>query len=378
MGRKRLIPAVAKRVVLRAGNIQKDGRRECRLQVLFKVIGDYDVVYESRRMCLRAERVVALEAELAAAAEIVEGDAEARLKELEEEERRRAKGVAGRLNSARLKKDGMANAVGRWHGALGRERLMGHGFTVAHGLLRARFEELGLLLDLGRRAFKLTAQLTVKSRAAWQRDGAWETVHASHPRVGELGARSVKPVEALKVLTAAEGRRAEDALQDVLADVATKAGRLLPQVADVAFLGYWPGMNRQLWHLDGEPRLAFVVALRDMIGTEFLVPPTGFKWQDTLALARFPGAREEFQRRVFSLVEADETSLTGGATVARADMSAGDVCFFYTHWLHRAPAPPASMAEEARVCLFGVFGKAGTSEGQPIFRHNVLTGEKVD
>ena len=53
-------------------------------------------------------------------------------------------------------------------------------------------------------------------------------------------------------------------------------------------------------------------------------------------------------------------------------MAAGDVCFFYTHWLHLAPAPPASVAEGARVCLFGVFGKKAASEGGPIFRHHVL------
>ena len=58
-------------------------------------------------------------------------------------------------------------------------------------------------------------------------------------------------------------------------------------------------------------------------------------------------------------------------------MHTGDVCFFYTDWLHRAPAPPASMAEEARVCLFGVFGKADASEGRPIFRHHVLSATEA-
>ena len=84
------------------------------------------------------------------------------------------------------------------------------------------------------------------------------------------------------------------------------------------------------------------------------------------------GACEAFRRRVFALVAADEMGLTAGATVVRVPMRAGDVCFFYTHWLHRAPAPPASVDEEARVCLFGVFGKAGASEGRPVFRHHVL------
>ena len=372
MARKKKLPAVAKRVVLQCiGRAQRDGRRECKLQVLFEGGGDLRVVYESRRMCLRAERVEALEGELAAAAEVVEGDAEARLEQLAARERRLAKDVAGELNRARLEGDGLANAVGKWHGALDRKRLMGHGFVVAQGLLGARLDELGTLLAAGRKAFKLTRAGLLVGRAAWQREGAWDKVHAEHPRVGELGGRSVKPAEAVKALTAAERRRAEGALRGVLADVADRAGREVDQVADVAFLGYWAGMVPQVWHLDGEPRLAFVVALRDMVATEFLVPPEGFRWQDTLALAR-GGAREAFRRHVFALVAADEVGLAEGAAVARVPLRAADVCFFYTHWLHRAPAPPASVDEEARVCLFGVFGKAGASEGQPIFRHHVL------
>ena len=55
--------------------------------------------------------------------------------------------------------------------------------------------------------------------------------------------------------------------------------------------------------------------------------------------------------------------VTGGASVAQVRMAAGYVCFFYTHWLHRAPAPPTSAAEGSRLCLFGVFGKKASSEG---------------
>ena len=212
MARKKKLPAVAKRVVLQCiGRAQRDGRRECKLQVLFEGGGDLRVVYESRRMCLRAERVEALEGELAAAAEVVEGDAEARLEQLAARERRLAKDVAGELNRARLEGDGLANAVGKWHGALDRKRLMGHGFVVAQGLLGARLDELGTLLAAGRKAFKLTRAGLLVGRAAWQREGAWDKVHAEHPRVGELGGRSVKPAEAVKALTAAERRRAEGA-----------------------------------------------------------------------------------------------------------------------------------------------------------------------
>jgi hypothetical protein len=371
MARKKKLPEVASRVIVqRIGREQRDGRCECKLQVLFEGGGDLRVVYESKRMCLRAERVEALEGELATAVEVDEGGVDARLEQLAARERCLARDVASVLNRARLEGGGLTNAVGKWQGALDRERLMGHGFVVAQGLLGARLDELGALLAAGRKAFKLTRAGLLVSRAAWQHNDAWDKVHAEHPRVGALGARSVKPAEAMKALTATERRRAEEGLRLVLADVAARAGHEADDVADVAFLGYWAGMVPQAWHLDGEPRLAFVVALREMVATEFLVPPEGFRWKDTLALAR--GVREAFRRRVFALVEEDEMCLTGGAGVARVSMRAGDVCFFYTHWLHRAPAPPVSMAEEARVCLFGVFGKEGASEGKPIFRHHIL------
>ena len=106
-----------------------------------------------------------------------------------------------------------------------------------------------------------------------------------------------------------------------------------------------------------------------MAATEFIVPPVGFKWKDTLAMTATAN-QDAFRHRVFALVEADEQGVTGGASVAKVRMAAGDVCFFYTHWLHRAPAPPASAAEGSRVCLFGIFGKKASSEGSPIFRYH--------
>ena len=188
--------------------------------------------------------------------------------------------------------------------------------------------------------------------------------------MGELGARSIIPEEALKAVSASARWSAQRGLEAVQAAVAaTKAGHEAAAVADISFLGSWAEMEPQAWHLDGEPRLAFIVALHDMAATEFIVPPKGVKWKDTLALTT-AASRDAFRRQVFELVEADEQGVTGGASVAQVRMAAGDVCFFYTHWLHRAPAPPASVAEGARVCLFGVFGKKAVSEGSPIFRHH--------
>ena len=53
MGRKKKLPAVANCVMLQCiGRAQRDGRRECKLQVMFERRGDLRVVYESKRMCL--------------------------------------------------------------------------------------------------------------------------------------------------------------------------------------------------------------------------------------------------------------------------------------------------------------------------------------
>ena len=54
---------------------------------------------------------------------------------------------------------------------------------------------------------------------------AWARVHAEHPRVGELVARSIIPEEALKAVSASARWSAQRGLEAVQAAVAaTKAG----------------------------------------------------------------------------------------------------------------------------------------------------------
>ena len=65
---------------------------------------------------------------------------------------------------------------------------------------------LGTLLAAGRKAFKLTQAGLLVGRVAWKREGAWDKVHADHPRVGELGARSVTPVTTPSLPRASEAR----------------------------------------------------------------------------------------------------------------------------------------------------------------------------
>ena len=63
---------------------------------------------------------------------------------------------------------GIANGAGKWQGNMDREQLMGLGYIVERGLLRARRGEVGALLVAGRKAFNLT------------KDG-----HPSYLRVGQ-------------------------------------------------------------------------------------------------------------------------------------------------------------------------------------------------
>ena len=323
----------------------------------------------SSRMCLALERVNALKVEIAALGEVEEHGIDERLSLLVGSTRKSCKVLATQLNRERLEAEGgIANGAGKWQGNMDRKQLMGHGYIVERGLLQGLRSELGELLVAGRKAFELTKDGRLRL-SAWRSNYAWARVHAEHPRVGELGARSIIPEEALKAVKASARRSAQRGLEAVQAAVAAKAGHEAAAVADISFLGSWAEMEPQAWHLDGEPRLAFIVALHDMAATEFIVPPKGVKWKDTLALTT-AASRDAFRRQVFGLVEADEQGVTGGTSVAQVRMATGDVCFFFTHWLHRAPAPPASVAEGAHVCLFGVFEKKAVSEGSSIFRHH--------
>ena len=309
--------AAANRIALqRIGRVQADGRQECRLKVLFqKRRGIRELV--SSRMCLASERVDALEVEIAALGEVEEHGIGERLSLLVGSTRKSCKVLATQLNRERLEAEGVANGAGKWQGNMDRKQLMGHGYIVERGLLQGLRRELGELLVAGRKAFELTKDGRLRrSLSAWRSNYAWARVHAEHPRVGELGARSIIPEEALKAVKASARRSAQRGLEAVQAAVAAKAGHEAAAVADISFLGSWAEMEPQAWHLDGEPRLAFIVALHDMAATEFIVPPKGVKWKDTLALTT-AASRDAFRRQVFELVEADEQGVTGGAFVHR-------------------------------------------------------------
>ena len=60
---------------------------------------------------------------------------------------------------------------------------------------------------------------------------AWARVHAEHPRVGELVARSIIPEEALKAVSASARWSAQRGLEAVQAAMAAKAGHEAAAVA---------------------------------------------------------------------------------------------------------------------------------------------------
>ena len=251
--------------------------------------------------------------------------------------RKSCKDVATQLSRERLEAGGgIANGAGMWQGNMDREQLMGHGYIVERGLLQALRSELDELLIAGRKAFELTKDGRLRSLSAWQSNYVWVRVHAAR---GRAEREEHTPEVALKVVSASARRSALRGLEAVQAAVAAKAGHEAAAVADISFLGSWAEMEPQAWHLDGEPRLVFIVALHDMAATEFIVPPKGVKWKDTLALTTAAG-RDASRRQVFELVQADKQGVMDGASVAQVRMAAGDVCFFYTHWLHLAPTRP--------------------------------------
>ena len=91
--------------------------------------------------------------------------------------------------------------------------------------------------------------LSTRAWASWARGGSAESSSASARRSTQRG------------------------LETVQAAVAAKAGHEAAAVADISFLGSWAEMEPQAWHLDGEPRLAFIVALHDMAATDFICHP---------------------------------------------------------------------------------------------------------
>ena len=124
-------------------------------------------------------------------------------------------------------------------------------------------------VNCGRRAQGLRAA------KGWSLSG-WQSntrglgcIYAEHPRVGELGARSIIAEGALKAVSASARRSAQRGLEAVQAAVAAKAGHEAAAVADISFLGSWAEMEPHMWHLDGEPQVGVSMESR---GWHFCFP----------------------------------------------------------------------------------------------------------
>ena len=78
--------------------------------------------------------------------------------------------------------------------------------------------------------------------------------------MSELGARSIVPEEAPKAVPALARWSAQRGPEAVQAAVAAKAGHTAAVAANISFLDPGRKMEPQAWHLDGEPRLAFLLS----------------------------------------------------------------------------------------------------------------------
>ena len=117
------------------------------------------------------------------------------------------------------------------------------------------------------------------------------------------------------------------------------------------------GMPAQDWHFDSTASLSYVVALNDgVMATEVL--QLDEPWLDSMR-CRSQKRREAFMQRAWAAAD------SGEAASSPLTLSAGDVLYFYSHRLHRAPPPPPR--SKRRYTLFGAFCAEGASTEKPTF-----------
>ena len=80
-------------------------------------------------------------------------------------------------------------------------------------------------------------------------------------------------------------------------------------------------------------------------------------WKDVMALKET--AREAFLGSAWAAATTAHPRVVSGGK-----MQAGDVLYFYTQRIHRAPPPPP--AGSPRYTLFGAFCRQGKTEGAPL------------
>ena len=246
---------------------------------------------------------------------------------------------AGRERANRASRVG----VGRWHGRLDQGELMGPGYVVVRGLVDPK--DCATLRKESQHQFSLhqQGQLSALRKVHAASSGGAATLHSL--------ARA-----ALQDTLSAEAR---DAWDRAIKRVSEHAGHG-DLSSDEALNVCADGMARQEWHQDSTASLAYIVALSDEAAPTQFVQVREL-WIDVMLTPK--AARMEFLRRAW---DAAATSTVGsaGSVGSASSLHAGDVLFFYTQRIHRAPPPPP--AGSPRYTLFGAFCRQGKTEGAPL------------
>ena len=237
---------------------------------------------------------------------------------------------------------------GRWHGRLDLSKLMGdEGCVIARGLVPP--EDCAVLLEAAKRGFNAASLhgSSGKISKGTRSKLAGRKVHADLSR-GRATLHSLRRDE-LPAANEAWGRATRLVADYVGHDVAASSDEAANLCA--------PGMARQPWHQDSAAALAYIVALSDGAdGTQFVQIEQS--WKDVMALKET--AREAFLRSAWAAATTAHPRVVSGGK-----MQAGDVLFFYTQRIHRAPPPPA-VGSPPRYTLFGAFCKQGKTDGAPV------------
>jgi len=241
-----------------------------------------------------------------------------------------------------------ALGAGRWPGRLNKRELLGEPGCVVGRQVVAK-EDCAAILEACKVGFNAAALdqrgKGIAKRAVTRLAG--RKVHADLDSRGRATLRS---------LTRAELPDADAAWSSAVRSVSVFAGHDPAASSDEAATVCASGMPQQKWHQDSAAALAYVVALSDGVeGTQFVQMDGA--WRDLMALK--PAAREAFMRSAWAAAAAEQPRVASGGT-----LSAGDVLFFYTKRIHRAPPPPA--ARSPRYTLFGAFCKQGKTDGPPV------------
>ena len=243
---------------------------------------------------------------------------------------------------------------GHWHGKLDLDELMDSpGFVVVRKLVDAA--DCKALRDSAEARFGAHPLRSKRKEAHSPRALgrlAGDKVHADQHR-GRATLRSLAR-SAMDDLDAA----ADAAWHNAVLKVAGCAGHDAEQSADEAFNLCAHKMARQTWHTDSTASLAYIVALTDAPATEFL--QLHERWIDVSACSA--------ARRKAFFGNASAAAATASSDVVRSadpELQPGDVIFFYTQRVHRAPPPPAP--GKPRYTLFGAFCREGKSNSMPQF-----------